>query len=76
MARTRRPVIAINIGTGQRKRYDSVLDASRALGVSHQPVLVALAMNSCIKGWRLYDSPENIVLRIRDLEEQLRRVEG
>ena len=75
MSRRTKPIIAINKETRERKQYEQVNECSHDLGVSNAAVLVAVARCTSVKGWRLYDTPQNIRLRIRELEEQIKLLE-
>lgn len=71
MGRKSKPVIAINNETHVCKLYKSVFECAQSLGVSSTAVLVAVARTTSVKGWRLYDTPDNIRQRICDLEKQI-----
>lgn len=71
MGRKTKPVIAINNETHERKLYNCVIECAQSLRVSSSAVLVAVARNTSVKGWRLYDTPDNIRQRIYDLEKQI-----
>ena len=71
MGRRTKPVIAISKETEERKEFGSVYECAHNLGVSTAAVLVAVARGTAVKGWKLYDSPENIRKRIKELKEQI-----
>ena len=75
MGRRSKPVIAINKESGERRVFECVFECANAFGVSNSAVLVAVARGTSVKGWRLYDSPDNIRLRIQDLERQIKMLE-
>ena len=75
MGRKTKPVIAINKESGERRTFECVFECANAFGVSNSAVLVAVARGTSVKGWRLYDSPDNIRLRIIDLEKQIKMLE-
>lgn len=75
MGRRSKPVIAINKDTQERKVFECVFECAKELGVSNAAVLVAVARGTSVKGWRLFDSPENIRLRIQELEKQIKMLE-
>lgn len=71
MARETRPVIAINETTGERKEFGSAYAAAKALKTTHTHVLISIGMGTVCKGWKVFDTPDNIHRRIIELEEQL-----
>ena len=76
MARVTRPVIAINEVTGERKEFGSIYAAGKELKVVHNAVLVSMALGTAVKGWKVYDTPENIRKRIQELEDVAKMLEG
>lgn len=76
MAREKRAVIAINETTGERKSFDSVYAAARALNVRTQAVQLAQGLGRVCQGWRIYDAPDRIRERIEELKNQLVIVEN
>ena len=75
MGRKTKPVIAISIETEERKEFGSVFECAHILGVSTTAVLVAVSRGTTVKGWKLYDSPENIRRRIKELKKQIEMLE-
>lgn len=75
MGRKSKPVIAINKETGERRVFECVFECANAFEVSNSAVLVAVARGTSVKGWKLYDSPENIRNRIKELEKQIEMLE-
>lgn len=75
MIRAKRAVIAINETTGERKEFESVYAAAKALGVSFQAVQLAQGLSGVCRGWRIYDTPARIRERIEDLKNQLAMLE-
>ena len=75
MGRKNKGVIAVNKVTGERKYYDSVIDCSRDFSVSSAAIIVAVARGTSVKGWKMFDTPENIRIRIKELEEQIKMLE-
>jgi len=71
MARETRPVIAINEVTGERREFGSAYAVGKAFGTNHTHVLISIMMGTSVKGWKVYDTPDNIRRRIADLEEQI-----
>jgi len=43
--------------------------------VSNAAILVAVARGTSVKGLKLFDTPDNIRLRIQELEEQIKMLE-
>lgn len=76
MGRKTKPVIAINNETHRRLYFNCVYECAQALGVSNSAVLVAVARNTSVRGWKLYDTPDNIRQRILDLENQITFLEN
>lgn len=76
MRKAKRKVIAINQATGERKEFDGVNAAARAIGVAHPQILIALSMGQVVKGWRVYDEPSRIRENILLLEAQIAMLEG
>lgn len=74
MARTHRKVIGINEKTGERREWGSTYRFGIEMGTSTQNVMQALSRNGVCCGWRLYDSPEYIEMKINELKEQLNKV--
>ena len=71
-----RKVIAINEKTGERKEYGSVYALSRDLKVTNRAAQQAQERNGICCGWRIYDSPDRIRKHIKELEEQIKMLEG
>ena len=76
MAKEGRKIIALNEETGERLEYDAAYRLASRLGVQQRSVMQALERNGCVKGWRVYDSPDRIRRRIKELEEQIKMLEG
>ena len=76
MPRNNRAVIAINEATGERVRFSGLYAAGKELGASHVQVLHGVIENQYVKGWRLYDEPDKIRERIKELEAQIKLLEG
>lgn len=74
--RNKRPVIAIHEVTGERKDYDGVYSCAKEMKISNSAVIISLSTGTAIKGWKVYDTPENIRKRIQVLEEQIKIVES
>ena len=75
MGRKPKPVIAINKETGERRVFECVYECANTFGVSNSAILVAVVRGTSVKGWKLYDSPENIRNRIKELEKQIEMLE-
>ena len=76
MSRGKRPVIGINIETGERKLFDGITNCACILSVSNTAVIMAIARVTTLKGWKLYDTPDNIRKRIALLEQQIKMLEN
>ena len=76
MARVTRPVIAINETTGERIEFPSIYAAGNALGVSHNHVLISLGTGTSAKGWKVYDTPENLRKKVQEIEGIIEMLEG
>jgi len=76
MSRNRRPVTAINESTGERKDFSGLYEAAKAIGSGHVQILYGMLCNQAVRGWRFYDSPAKIRERIKELEDQLKMLEG
>lgn len=74
MARALRETILIK-GT-QRKTVASEYAAAKLLGVSVTAVQQAKRWGTEVKGWRAFDTPEKLLERIAELEEQIKFLEG
>ena len=72
----KRKIILINEETGERKNFDSLNGAARFLNATFGNVQTAALYNGTSKGWRVYESPESIRQHIKDLEAQLKVLEG
>ena len=71
MGRRSKPVVAINKETGERLQYSCVNECAEALNVSNAAVIVAVARGTSVKGWKLFDTPDNIRQRIIELQKQI-----
>lgn len=76
MARQTRPVIAIHEETGERRDFSGMYETGRVLGVGHVQVLMAIMTGQSVRGWRVYDTPDKIRERIKELEKQIKMLEG
>lgn len=74
--RVYRPILAINEETGERKEYSGVYAAAKDLGTTGTSVVISIAMATAVKGWKVYDTPDRIRERIKELEKQLEMLEG
>lgn len=75
MANSEKKIFAVNTATGESKVFASHNDAARTLGATYQQVQIAVLRGGAVRGWRVYDTPENIRKRIAELEEQLKMFE-
>lgn len=69
--RKTRPVIVVSRETGESKKYDSVYAFAKEIGTSIMGVNSALKMGGTVSGWYVYDTPENLRVKIREIEEQI-----
>lgn len=76
MARQTRPVIAIHEETGERRDFSGLYETGRVLGVGHVQVLMAIVGGQAVRGWRVYDVPEKIRERIKQMEQDIKMLEG
>lgn len=71
-----REIIAINEETGEKRVFSSTYVAAKELGVNSGCVITSLAAGTLVKGWHVYDTPDNIRKRIAELEETIKMLEG
>lgn len=71
-----RAVILINEYSGDRKDFASIYQACNFLGAQFLQVQRAMLYNGEVNGWRVYESADSIRKHIKDLEGQLKIVEG
>ena len=76
MARQTRPVIAIHEETGERRDFSGLYETGRVLGVGHVQVLMSIMSGQAVRGWRVYDVPEKIRERIKQMEQDIKMLEG
>jgi len=74
--RNKKPFIAINVETGERRDYGSMYDASREWNTDIQNITQALYRNGVCCGWRVYNHPDDIRKKIEELQRQLMELEG
>lgn len=75
MGRKSKGIIAVNKDSGERRYYNSVIECSRDFSVSNAAIIVAVARGTSVKGWKMYDTPDNIRQRIQELEKQIEFLE-
>lgn len=73
MERAKRKVISF-AADGMRKEWDSEYAFAKEMGVSITAVQLAKRSNGTCAGWRIYDAPDMIRERIKELEDQLKIV--
>ena len=74
MGRTQRETILIK---GNKKRViASEYAAAKELGVTVTAIQNAKRWGHEVKGYRIYDTPEKMMERISELEEQIKMLEG
>lgn len=71
-----RPVIAINEESHERREFNGAYAAGKFLGVSTSHIHISIATGSAVKGWKVFDTPVRIRERIKELEEQIKMLEG
>ena len=76
MINERKGIVLINIESGERKDFQSINAAARFIGVTFGNLQRAGIYNGVCKGWKVYESADTIRQHIKDLEEQLKIVEG
>lgn len=74
MERVYRPVIGVNQQTGEVKKWESVYKCATELSVAVPGVTQTMDRGGATKGWRLYDTQENIRRQIATLERRLEEV--
>lgn len=74
MARAQRETILIK--DKERLQFSSEYAAAKALGVTVTAVQNAKRWGHEVRGWRIYDTPEKMMERIAELEEQIKILEG
>lgn len=74
--RQRRRIIAVNEETGERKEFESEYALAKELGMSISAVQITRLRGTAAKGWKIFDTPENIRKRIAILEEQIALLES
>lgn len=74
MARALRETILIK--DKERLQFSSEYAAAKALGVTVTAVQNAKRWGHEVRGWRIYDTPEKMMERIAELEEQIKILEG
>ena len=69
-------MIAVNVETGERKMYESTYACAKVLRVNPTNVLSAAINNGGVcRGYQIFDTPETIKARIRELEKLLESYE-
>lgn len=74
MERFYRPVVGVNEKTGDVKRWDGLYRCGKDMGVAITAVAQALARGGAVKGWKIYDTPENIDAQIEELRKRKDKV--
>lgn len=72
--RIKNELIAVNEQTGEVLKYDSEYALAKVIGCNSNSVNAARRLFTSIKGWKVYDTPENIEKRIEELREVLEYV--
>lgn len=76
MTYKKRAIVLINEESGERKDFNSINGAAKFLGATFGNVQTAAIYNGTWKGWRVYESADTIRQHIKELQEQLKVVEG
>jgi len=71
MERKTRKIVGINLTTGEKREFPSTYAFAKEMGTSTQNTLLALQRSGSCAGWKLYDCPENIRKKIKELQKQL-----
>lgn len=72
----RRKVIAINEETGERREFSGTYEASKLLGCTNTAIRNSILDGHAVMGWRMYDTPDRIRERIKELKKQIKMLEG
>lgn len=72
----KRKIIAIHEETGERREFESASAFAQEFGMSQGTISNVMNVGGTAKGWRLYDTPNNIRKRIAELEAQIEMLEG
>lgn len=73
--RLKRAVIAINEETGEKRAFESAYVFAKEVGINPGSAINILQAGGSAKGWKLYDTPDNIRKRIAELEAQIKMLE-
>ena len=74
--RKNREIIAINEENGECRKFESVSEFAKEHRVIVQAAQSALERGWACDGWKIYDMPERIRERMRELESQIEVVEA
>lgn len=74
MARQKRGTILVK--GSERLQFDSEYAAAKAIGCNVTSLQQAKRWETTLKGWQVFDTPEKILERIAELEEQIKFLEG
>lgn len=69
-------IVLINEESGERKDFKSINKAAAFLGTNFSNVQRAAVYNGTFNGWRIFEDADTIRQHIKDLEAQLKIVEG
>lgn len=72
----KRAIVLINEYGGERKDFDSINAAASFLGTNFSNIQRQAISNGTLRGWRVYESPDSIRQHIKELEDQLKILEG
>lgn len=76
MINKRKGIVLIHVETGERKDFDSINAAARFIGTTFCNLQRTGIYNGVCKGWKVYESADTIRQHIKELEDQLKVVEG
>lgn len=66
----------MNESTGESKAFNSIYEAMKFTGSkTSAPIVSALDRCGTVKGWKMYDTPEQYRKRIEQIEQWINEVE-
>lgn len=75
MERKRRPIIAVNVYTGDIQKFKTESDAARGLETTVQAIQASRMWHGQAGEWRFYDTIANMRKRIERIEADIRKLE-
>lgn len=76
MSYTKRGIVLINEDSGERKEFSSINSAARFLKTNFANIQMTAFRGGSCRGWLVLEDAGSIRRHIKDLEEQLKIVEG